>query len=80
MNYFKYFIEEKIPYRIIVIALLLLNMIVNKPSNIDININEQIKNHKEVLEQIKKEPIIIIEEIKWQKQNMSLVPMISMGI
>lgn len=80
MNYFKYFIEEKIPYRIIVIALLLLNMIVNKPSNIDININEQIKNHKEVLEQIKKEPKIIIEEIKWQKQNMSLVPMISMGI
>lgn len=80
MNYFKYFIEEKIPYRIIVIALLLLNMIVNKSSNIDININEQIKNHKEVLEQIKKEPKIIIEEIKWQKQNMSLVPMISMGI
>ena len=79
MNYFKYFIEEKIPYRIIVIALLLLNMIVNKPSNIDININEQIKNHKEVLEQIKKEPKIL-EEIKWQKQNMSLVHMISLGI
>lgn len=62
MNYFKYFIEEKIPFRIIVIVLLFLNMIVNKPSNVEINISEQLKNHKEIMEQIKKEPKITIED------------------
>lgn len=67
MNYFKYFIEEKIPFRIIVIVLLFLNMIVNKPSNVEINISEQLKNHKEIMEQIKKEPKITIEDKKWQK-------------
>ena len=67
MNYFKYFIEEKIPFRIIVIVLLFLNMLVNKPSNVEINISEQLKNHKEIMEQIKKEPKITIEDKKWQK-------------
>lgn len=62
MNYFKYFIEEKIPFRIIVIVLLFLNMLVNKPSNVEINISEQLKNHKEIMEQIKKEPKITIED------------------
>ncbi|RXK11676.1 hypothetical protein CP965_12970 [Halarcobacter mediterraneus] len=62
MNYFKFLITEKIPYRLLVIVLLLLNMIFNNTNNVSINVNEEIKKHKEIKEEMLKEPKILIEE------------------
>ena len=61
MNYFKFLITEKIPFRLILIVLLLLNMLFNNTNNISINVNEEIK-HKEIKEEMLKEPKILIEE------------------
>ncbi len=62
MNYFKFLITEKIPFRLVVIVLLLLNMLFNNTNNISINVNEEIKKHKEIKEEMLKEPKILIEE------------------
>ncbi|AXX86511.1 hypothetical protein AMRN_0757 [Malaciobacter marinus] len=62
MNYFKFLITEKIPYRLFVIVLLLLNMLFNNTNNVSINVNEEIKKHKEIKEEMLKEPKILIEE------------------
>ncbi|XOB63044.1 hypothetical protein ACMC56_04370 [Campylobacterota bacterium DY0563] len=62
MNYFKFLITEKIPFRLIVIVLLLLNMLFNNTNNISINVNEEIKKHKEIKEEMLKEPKVLIEE------------------
>lgn len=62
MNYFKFLVTEKIPYRLLVIVLLLLNMLFNNTNNVSINVNEEIKKHKEIKEEMLKEPKILIEE------------------
>ncbi|RXJ93755.1 hypothetical protein CRV00_09850 [Malaciobacter molluscorum] len=62
MNYFKFLLTEKIPYRLVVIVLLLLNMLFNNTNNISINVNEEIKKHKEIKEEMLKEPKILIKE------------------
>ncbi|WP_321469260.1 hypothetical protein [Halarcobacter sp.] len=62
MNYFKFLITEKIPFRLLIIVLLLLNMLFNNTNNISINVNEEIKKHKEIKEEMLKEPKFLIEE------------------
>lgn len=56
MNYFKYIVEDKIIFRVLVIVLLLISIFYKTTPNINIDIKEEIIKHKQFLKEIDNEP------------------------